>query len=271
MTLIVAWVSKDNKPKGKGVSALYIGADSRFSWLPSNKVMNIGPKTFACVNSPDIFGFCGDVTLCNSIITQLKTRIESDCFFDQTDDISEKVRKVEGFINSAISEWADDLLQSFTIVYGTRIGYNFSLAVFDYKKKSGLKISVPVFPEDSNQIYIGGSGADDFRNKWIEEDSPNNVNYHTSRNVFHSLVESIDNSTDPATGGYPQVVCIYRGGNAKVIGIIHEGKRIIGGMDNPNVSSMTNLEWRNNKFERTNPETMVLNDGAQFHYFPQNK
>ena len=54
MTLIASWVSADNKPEELVPSALYIGADSQYTWPD-------GRKTFCCINSPEIFGFCGDV------------------------------------------------------------------------------------------------------------------------------------------------------------------------------------------------------------------
>ena len=82
MTLVVGWAGFDDKARHRRkVSSLYIAADSRINW---NGVTRYDghQKVFASVRHPEIFGFCGDVTFCNMIISQILAKIDSDILFD---------------------------------------------------------------------------------------------------------------------------------------------------------------------------------------------
>ncbi len=65
MTLIASFVGVDCKvPKPKPAS-IYIVSDSKITWTDNKKKIladfDFGRKVFGCKNSPDIFGYCGDV------------------------------------------------------------------------------------------------------------------------------------------------------------------------------------------------------------------
>ena len=59
MTSIAAWPGIDSR----GLSTLYIVADSRISWKGSPDRWELGAKVFASPSSPDIFGFYGDMLI----------------------------------------------------------------------------------------------------------------------------------------------------------------------------------------------------------------
>lgn len=220
MTLLVSWVSKDDKPQGKETSALYIGADSRYSWSSVLKKYDSGPKTYACQNSPDMFGFCGDVAFCIVVISQLKNLIDSRCLFRDTDDIEEKTAKVRDYIHSSVKSYPQGEIADFTILHGSRAGNDFALNSFSYSCKSGFSYNREEMPEVSNKVTVKGSGSSEFWSNWMQADKESNNNSHTSRNIFHCLNYTIKNAKDKATGGCPQIVGIYfrsRHWNSKVI------------------------------------------------------
>lgn len=81
MTLVVAWAGFDDKSRHRRkVSSLYIAADSRINWKGTSRYDG-HQKVFASVKHPEIFGFCGDVTFCNMVISQILAKIDSDILF----------------------------------------------------------------------------------------------------------------------------------------------------------------------------------------------
>ncbi len=268
MTLLVAWIGKDDKPQGKETSSLYIGSDSRYSWQPGTKRFDCGPKTYACSTSPNIFGFCGDVTFCTTVIPQIKDRIDSNTLFEETSKLEERQEKIKNFIATSIAAYPSAILTNFEILYGTRIGQQFSLLSYEFSKKDKeLKVNSKTFPAESNIVHTTGTGKETFENYWTVYDAPKADNSKTSRNIYHILSESIKNNEDRATGGYPQVVGLYRGGNARVFGIVTDGKLIISGKEDAFTPALAKIEWRNDKFERVDVTTQQLLEGAQPHYF----
>lgn len=111
MTLIASWVSADNKPEGLVPSALYIGADSQYTW-PDGRNYGFGQKTFCCINSPEIFGFCGDVLFPLNTINQLVALIDSSCFFKPDDSAEVKAGIVFDFIHDAFVNYPWEILSS---------------------------------------------------------------------------------------------------------------------------------------------------------------
>ena len=67
MTSLAAWPGIDSR----GLSTLYIVADSRISWPGSSDRWELGAKVFASSLTPDIFGFYGDVLVPSMVIPRL--------------------------------------------------------------------------------------------------------------------------------------------------------------------------------------------------------
>lgn len=267
MTLIASWVSADNKPEGLVPSALYIGADSQYTW-PDGRNYGFGQKTFCCINSPEIFGFCGDVLFPLNTINQLVALIDSSCFFKPDDPAEIKAGIVFDFIRDAFVNYPLKNIK-FTIIYGTRSNGSFSIFRIYTDSSHNLTYEEMPIPSESNLVISDGSGSEDFKVRWSEMDDFRKDNYRTTRNVVYCLCNSIHNGNDKQTGGQPQIVGLYRGGNGKVFGYMNDGKRFLYGRetDFDNTLNLQMVEWRNNKFERINPEDMNLIHNASRHYF----
>jgi hypothetical protein len=67
MTSLAAWPGIDSR----GLSTLYIVADSGISWSGSSDRWEFGAKVFASPLTPDIFGFYGDVLVPSMVLPRL--------------------------------------------------------------------------------------------------------------------------------------------------------------------------------------------------------
>jgi hypothetical protein len=264
MTLLVSWIGVDNKKEGKSVASVYIASDSRYKWKAGG-IYNMGIKVFGSTRYPDIFGFCGDVQFPSTVLLQLITQIDSDLIIHDTDEADAKNKKVLAYIATSLESYPkEELVGGFTIFHATRVRKEFSCFKTSYSISKGLENdTIDLAKTESTNIFMGGSGKKDFKRNWRNWEDKKHNNYGTSRAVYHCLVQTLKETKDPGTGGLPQIIGLYRIGNARVFGIVEEdkmyihGKKILEGLDS------LKIEWRNENFERVNPETMKLFDGAQ--------
>ena len=263
MTLIIAWIGVDDKKEGKKPASLYIASDSRYSWGISNKY-DSGIKVFGSSRFPEIFGFCGDVLIPTIIFGQLLPQIDSGIILNDTDSDTIKNKKILNFIKTSIENYPkEQSTGSFTILHGTRIGKEFSCFKTSFDKTNGLKnekISIPLI---STKICSEGSGKKEFDFNFQEWERERHNNYRTSRGVFHCLSETLKTIKDPMTGGLPQIVGLYRINNSRIFGIVENKKKYIYGKESSEDINSKRIEWRNEKFERINPETLKIISGAQ--------
>lgn len=63
------------------------------------------------------------------------------------------------------------------------------------------------------------------------------------------------------------MACLYRVGNGRILGIIHNEKLNIYGHTVESIPENSNIEWRNDAFERVDHLTMKRLQNAQPHYF----
>jgi len=264
MTLIVSWIGVDQKKNGNRISSLYIASDSRFSWGKSGKY-DYGVKVFGCVNSPEIFGFCGDVLFPSNLINQLITQIDNGIFFYDTDCEKIKSKKIFDFISEAITLYPNfALTQNFTIIHGTRISQEFSLHKYLYdckiRKFTYNQIDLPLF---STKVFSGGSGAKEFNVDFEHFEKESHNEYRTSRGVYQCLIKTLNKIKDIYTGGNPQIIGLYRNKNSILLGSVFEEKLYLYGREYLQNVNADNIEWRNENFERTNPNTGKILKGAQ--------
>ncbi|AWH86306.1 hypothetical protein HYN59_14845 [Flavobacterium album] len=264
MTLIVSWIGVDEKKKQKKIASLYIASDSRYSWGNLGKYDN-GVKVFRCINAPEIFGFCGDVLFPSNLVSQLITQIDNGLFFSGSETSDVKSRKIANFISEAVKYYPIVAFnQNFTIIYGTRIAddfhlfkyiHNYKTRAFDYEE-----INLPL---ESGKVFSGGSGSEEFDKNYQSYENPKHNEYGTSRGVYQCFVRTLLNIKDKYSGGAPQIVGLYRKGNAVLFGSVITKKLYIYGQEFIQNTNAGNIEWRNENFERTNPETGKILDGAQ--------
>lgn len=264
MTLIVSWIGVDDKKSKKKIASLYLASDSRYSWGNLGKYDN-GVKVFRCLNAPEIFGFCGDVLFPSNLVSQLITQIDNGLFFSGSETSDVKSKKIANFISEAVKYYPIVVFnQNFTIIYGTRIAddfhlfkyiHNYKTRAFDYEE-----INLPL---ESGKVFSGGSGSEEFDKNYQSYENPKHNEYGTSRGVYQCFVRTLINIKDKYSGGAPQIVGLYRKGNAVLFGSVITKKLYIYGQEFIQNTNAGNIEWRNENFERTNPETGKILDGAQ--------
>lgn len=263
MTLIIAWIGVDDNKEGKKPASLYIASDSRYSWGTSDKY-DYGIKVFGSSRFPEIFGFCGDVLIPSIILGQLLPQIDSGIILNDSDSGIEKNNKILDFISTSIENYPKgQSTGSFTILHGTRSEKEFSCFKTSFDKVSGLKNEQVSLPLISTKISSEGSGKKEFDFNFQEWERERHNNYRTSRGVFHCLSETLKTIKDPMTGGLPQIVGLYRINNSRIFGIVENEKKYIYGKESSEDINSNRIEWRNQNFERMNPETLKIISGAQ--------
>ena len=270
MTLIVSWVATDDKPEGKSVSAVYFCADSRFSWTALGKSYDMGKKVYACNNYPEIFCFCGDVAFPTTTLQSLITEIDGGLLFERNSPFEIKKDVVMSFIGQALGQYPQEvLLQTFSIYHATCICNEFFMAQYKYDGNN-LSMAKLTLPKVSSTVFFDGSGKPLFDDMWSAANKECINEQYTSRNVYNCFTHAVDaavSHTDSkirnTVGGVPQLVGLYRNGNTQIFGIIKNDERYIQGRRVEYNPCLKNIEWRNDNFERVDPQTMKLLSGAQ--------
>lgn len=263
MTLIISWIGVDDKKNGKSVASLYLASDSRYSWGSTAKYDN-GIKVFGSTILPEIFGFFGDVLFPSTILGQLISQIDNGLLIDESDSGESKNKKIFQYIETSLKLYPKIFLGgNFTILHGTRIGKYFHLYRHSFRGKLGLANYEISLPKISTKVFSGGSGAKEFDKNWQKWESEKHNDYRTSRAVYHCLNQTLKTIKDPQTGGLPQIVGLYRNKNLRLFGIIQDNKKYVyGKLSSENLKSKR-IEWRNENFERMNPETLKIFEEAQ--------
>lgn len=263
MTLIISWIGVDDKKEGKSIGSIYIASDSRYSWGKEG-FYDYGIKVFGSTRHPEIFGFCGDVSFPSLVFGQVIPQIDSSLLIGIDDSGETKNCKLFNYIESSFSSYPRRFLSgSFSIIHATRAENEFKFYKTSYNRDKGLKNEEVPLPNFSTPVFVGGSGKNDFDKNWLLWDRKTHNDFRTSRSAYHCLNKTLKESKDPSVGGLAQIVGLYRYGNARIFGIIEGGKKIIYGKESSTDINSTMIEWRNENFERMNPETLRIFDGAQ--------
>lgn len=263
MTLIISWIGVDDKKDGKEISSIYIASDSRYTWGNSEKFDN-GIKVFGSTKFPEIFGFCGDVLFPSTILGQLIPQIDNGILIDELDNCEHKNEKVFNFIYSSLEMYPKKFLgNSFTILHGTRFDKEFRLFKTTFSIISGLQNQEIKLPRISTKVFSGGSGSPEFDKNWLKWNEEKHNDFRTSRGVYHCLDQTLKTIKDKRTGGLPQIVGLYRIKNTRLFGIIENGTKYVYGKESSEDIKSEKIEWRNENFERMNPNTLKILEGAQ--------
>lgn len=264
MTLIVAWIGADDKKNGKEISSLYFASDSRYSSSSTTK-FDYGIKVFGASSFPEIFSFCGDVLFPSIVLGQIIPQIDTGILLNETDNCDKKNNKIFNYIKTSLESYPDTFLgDSFTILHGTRYQKTFKLFRFVYTKNLGVRSTEVPLGNISTKVYSDGSGATEFNKNWSNIwDNPKHNDFGTSRAIYHCLHKTLEEIKDPSTGGLSQVIGLYRIKNSRLFGIVKDNnKYIYGKLSNEDINS-EKIEWRNQNFERIDPETLKIIEGAQ--------
>lgn len=263
MTLIVSWIGVDDKKEGKEIASIYLASDSRYTFGNSGKY-DYGIKVFGSTKYPEIFGFCGDVLFPSIILGQIIPQIDNGILFDSTENGETKNNKIFSYIQTSLDDYPKNLIgETFTILHATRFEKTFRLFKISFEAGKQLRKKEIQLPKVSTKIFSGGSGSKEFDKNWEKWEREKHNDYRTSRAVYHCLEQTLEEIKDHRTGGLPQIVGLYRNKNARLFGIIKDRKRYIYGKESSEDINSMSIEWRNEKFERMDPETLELVEGAQ--------
>jgi hypothetical protein len=263
MTLIVSWIGVDSKRNGKEIASIYIATDSRYTWQRKEKY-DLGIKVFGSTKYPEIFGFYGDVLFPSTILGQIVSQIDNGLLLNISDNGKIKSEKIFSYIKTSLENYPKtQIVDTFTILHGTRFEKTFKLFKYYLGSDKNLHEEEITLGNISTKVFSGGSGSKVFDKNWQKWEDKNHNNNQTSRAVYHCFYETLRDITDPNTGGRPQIIGLYKKENAKIFGIIEKQKKYIYGKESSEDINSSNIEWRNENFERMNPETLKIIEGAQ--------
>lgn len=267
MTTLISWTGVD--PRGS--SSIYLASDSRISWDKKDTWDN-GRKLFSSINSPEMFGFCGDVVFPIQVLGQIVEQIDNGVLFVKGEEHTSKQNKVYALIKKSFKVYPNGYKNKFRILYATKISEGmdseFYLSSISWNPDTKWKIVNHPLPSYSGLIESAGTGEQSIKDWYIKWQS--SESNRTSRSVFSAFCQSLSSGDDPLSGGSPQLLGIYREGNAKTFGIIHNNRRYLNGIEITNNGSLNNIEWRNELFERYDGDRKKIIVGAQRQPLPNN-
>lgn len=258
MTILVAWIPRDSRAS----SSIYLASDSRISW-GTTTIFDYGRKVFGCSSSPELFGYCGDVLFPSIILSQLTELIDLNLIFIGNETANEKFGIIYDFIVESFKKYPKIKgWSSVEIIYCTRTALSDFFIWRMSFDLSGHQLNSRYEQIVDDSPLIVGSGAKDFTQKFQEYKKGDIAK--TSRAVFQCLFHTLSDITDPYCGGAPQLVGLYRVGNARKYGIIKSGERFFMGKKLINLSkNLNNIEWRNELFEVCDGFTTCIKSGSQ--------
>jgi len=254
VTSLAAWPGIDSR----GLSTLYIVADSRISWPGSSDLWEFGAKVFASSHTPDIFGFYGDVLVPSMVLPRL---VETPFL----GPVASAQDRHDGLVE-ALRHSADALPTArrgvFGVLHGGRDGTGMKstrlLWHTRWSSKDGWS-DAPVVLEDVSALTIAlGSGELVVANHQI---AARNELGTFSRAVFTGFCDALVSGQDPFSGGAPQLVGLYRHGAGMHFGTFLRGKSYFRGLEAAHLS-LPQVEWRNELFERCDSSGKLIR-GAQ--------
>lgn len=264
MTLIVGWVAYDQN----SVSSAYLMSDSRYTSGDARfGRFDLGSKLFVFDNSPDIFGFCGDVTAMLSLMSNLKVEDKRDLLFPPNSDSYDRSKIITGkmetslcpsFIDSSLFHVSFDLKSH---------PHFFKYCCFSNPRKITFE-EVPLRNDKkstSSIVFSDGSGRTKFNQ--INAIYQRGISGDTSRAFFQAFISTMSESKNETFGGHPQLVCLRRGMMKGIeIGIIYQKSLYFMGEELDPISAdprLLKIDWFNERFERCNPFTKEREKNAQ--------
>lgn len=255
MTTLVCWCGIDQR----GPSSINIAADSMFTW-PSGQQWSYGRKISIRPIQAEILGFAGDVTLGQNLFTGLPNVSMSD------DGLHDRLQQLS-------TTFPERSLHGTSVVFARRLGEymsgKFLVTAHEYRE-DGWHVSEKELPNESGVVCAYGTGRGSALAEvaaWFNGDGPG----RTSRSVFSGFCDALRVGRDPRTGGPPQLAGIFRNGPAHETGIVWDDKLWLGGLNPSNDIDLAGFEWRNELFERCDPQTRLLMENAQRHARPRSR
>lgn len=265
MTSLVSWAGVDSR----GPASIYIATDSRISWGPGS-TWDAGRKVFAGRSRPEVFGYVGDVLFPSLVLGQVADMVETPLASDGP-DAPARFQRIKDLLKSAFESLPASQRRAFQIAYARRQGEGmeaqFRFFALSWSESAGWQSKEENVRGVSDSIVIWGSGSSTvqlWKERWNKSSQGG-----TSRAVFSSLCDAVGSGNDPLSGGAPQLVGLYRVGSARTIGVVHDGRPFVYGLQvEPADHAGDRLEWRNRLFERCDARGSRL-VSAQPHHSPR--
>jgi hypothetical protein len=261
MTTLAGWLATDSR----GPSSIYLASDSRISWQTPDQRWDAARKLFACRHSADLFGYCGDALFPSQTLGQVTEIADHHLLFDPVAPASARHERVVQMVAGSIAQRQRAVASDFTFVHVGRdqSGMASSFKVWCTTCTSGGEIRDGLLaaieasdPGPSRRLLALGSGADAYIAETIRWDA--SAQGKTSRAYFTALCDVVAREDDPASGGIPQLVGLYRSGNGRAFGIIHGGRRFFHGLPLAEMDTYGSIEWRDDAFQRIDGKTLKL-------------
>jgi hypothetical protein len=254
MTSLLAFVASDGNPDSPCPASLYFVSDSRRSWGPPSNLQFVDDckKIYVSNNSPELFGFTGDISFTQEIIESHMVDIQSDTTWIDSYSSFEKLRLRIDMVLKFRQDFPKD---GFTILYAARDFKGKEKAEFlifkvhctEEKLMTVIYSSIPK-NTPSSMIHIDGSGVysvEKSKAAWSEVSRA-----LPSRDIFRSFHDSVESAVDLCSGGPLQLAVLHRTGNAEYVGIVTDAPYVEGKLFNN--GDVAPRQWRNADFEVSN-------------------
>jgi hypothetical protein len=261
MTTLIAWVSVD----ARAPSAAYLASDSRITWGPQRR-WDSGRKLFASGATPDIFGYAGEAFFPSQALSQALDLVDRSILWTQVTSAEERHLSLLHFLQMAYRRRHNTPEFDFSIVHVARgmdrefMAWTISYAA-DKRSWTDTSIDKASIGGHSDLILALGSGTQEFMTdmrRWRGSAQGN-----TSRAIFGAFCDALKAGRDPLSGGEPQLVGLTLKGPGQMFGYCTEDKAYMFGSPLEQNEALYSLEWRDATFQRIDPLTLKLVEGAQ--------
>jgi hypothetical protein len=269
VTSFVSWLGADSR----GPTSIYFASDSRISWGRDPLAWDTGRKLFACRESPEIFGFTGYVLLPQSILARASEFIDRR-IWPPLPSLSptERAATLAVLTKKEVEAHMHPIAEDFSLFYAARSGEGmpdrcgFQLFQIHCNARSReITVHPVLMPSVSSVLLTHGTGAESINHwaaRWQSSDQGG-----TSRAVFSAFCDSLSAKEDARSGGEPQLIGLYRHKNAQVFGVVTARGGSFEGILGVEVPRQAGIEWRDEAFQRVNPDGSLLK-AAQQHARP---
>lgn len=257
MTVLIGWIGVDSRVP----CSAYLMSDSRISWNDQLGAYDYGRKLFAFKNSPDILGYCGDVTFPSMILSQICELEGNGLLCTASESSSQRSQCVLSQIAKQYKAYPTHMRRYCSIYHISR-DLDSSFCAYKYYYDSAHDKWITEYlstPNDRSELIIeDGSGSSEFKRLYLDYQDGDLAN--TSRNLFQCFCDSLSNTKIASCGGAPQLVGLYNGKkfNGLSFGIIYQGNRYFYGSPYNDQGDHKSVRWYNENFEICDGGTMKI-------------
>lgn len=262
MTSLAIALSVDSR----GPSALYIITDSRITWGSGDHRWDAGQKTFVSMQTPDIFGYCGDAYFPPAILRQVLDQVNAGVLLTTGMGALERNAILTEAFERGVGAVTKVAIPPFAIYHAARDGEHmksrFRVFHTKYSKAEGFVHGELVLDASASYLaHLDGSGKgviESRRSDWVDTDAEG-----TSRAAIWTFCEALHSGVDPLSGGAPQLVGLWRKDQGQQFGFLWYGKRFFAGLEVKSKANFDSVRWFNQFFERADGQTGTRMKGAQ--------